>query len=168
MKQILKNDRKHEGNQQALFLRTVLTGLVGGMLAYGMSVFMHYFSFSEISPKTYVIKLLGTNEWINSWIGDMIALCLTGILSILMASLYYLLFRKILSLMLSLFYGFVLWLLTIGFIHPLFPNTKNLFELDGNTIVSTLCHFLLYGIFIGYSISYDYYASIVIKQKSTH
>lgn len=61
----------------------------------------------------------------------------------------------------GIIYGGLLWLVTFFLIQPLFPYTKQIMELSLDTIISTICLFVLYGTFIGYSISYDYYDTYV-------
>ncbi len=41
-------------------------------------------------------------------------------------------------------------------LQPVFPNIPPLTDLNMYTIVSTICLYILYGTFVGYSISYDY------------
>lgn len=54
-------------------------------------------------------------------------------------------------------YGIVLWVILFYILQPIFPNIPSLHELDKDTIITTLCLFIVYGTFIGYSISYDYH-----------
>ena len=65
----------------------------------------------------------------------------------------------------GVFYGITLWMIIFFLIQPLFPNTKQILELNVDTIISTICLFILYGTFVGYSISYDYHDTYVLEKK---
>ena len=41
-------------------------------------------------------------------------------------------------------------------LNPLFPSLNPISELKRNTIISMVCLYLLFGVFVGYSISYEY------------
>jgi hypothetical protein len=53
-------------------------------------------------------------------------------------------------------FGAALWGLVFFILNPMFPNLQTVFELPRNTIVTTACLYILYGVFVGYSISFDY------------
>lgn len=40
--------------------------------------------------------------------------------------------------------------------NPIFEDVKSITELKSDTIVTTLCLYILYGLFVGYSISFNY------------
>ncbi|WP_373900529.1 YqhR family membrane protein [Geomicrobium sp. JCM 19037] len=50
----------------------------------------------------------------------------------------------------------MLWVIIFYISNPLFIGLDSVPELSGITIVSTLSLFVCYGLFIGYSISYEY------------
>lgn len=57
----------------------------------------------------------------------------------------------------SVVYGIILWGIVFYLLQPIYTNIPKLVELNTNSIVTSLCLFILYGTFIGYSISYDYH-----------
>src|SRR5690625_1729997 len=136
--------------------RSILTGFLGGLFFIGFSYLFYMFNFIEISPKSYLIHSWTSSLWTNSWQGEIITLVLGAIISIFVAYMYVLLFKKILSLWLSIIFGSILWGV-VTFIWPiLFNNIPTAQGLDVNTIVSSLSLFILYGTFISYSISFYY------------
>jgi len=147
---------KQRNNNMNVLYRSLLTGFIGGILASSFAVFMYYFNFAEVAPKTYVIRPFFKSNWTSNWIGDLLSILIVGILSVLVALLYFILFKKIYAMWLSGLYGLVLWLFIFIVLQPLFENVQKVYEMNSDTIISTICLFLLYGIFIGYSISYDY------------
>lgn len=149
---------------ESLFLipRTILTGFIGGLLTSLLGIMMYYFNFSEIIHTSYVLRSWITMEWTEGWIGNIVSSFIIGALSIFVALLYYVLFKKINSMWVGVAYGIILWCVFFFFIHPLFPIMKQIINYDVNTILSTVCLFVLYGLFIGYSIAYDYYDTYVL------
>jgi hypothetical protein len=52
--------------------------------------------------------------------------------------------------------GIVLWFIVFWLLEPIFTNIPPFFELDSDTVVTTVCLFILYSVFIAYSISFAY------------
>lgn len=138
-------------------VRTAITGFSGGVFWGLISLAMYYFNFLEISPKMYVLRPWIKAEWTNRFLGDMVSLLLVGMLSIIIAFIYSLLFKKVHSIWIGLMYGIILWIILFLVVHPFFSNIPSIDQFTRETIVSSLSLFILYGTFIGYSISYDYY-----------
>ncbi|WP_121615039.1 YqhR family membrane protein [Virgibacillus halodenitrificans] len=151
----LEQNKREE--PMSLLSRSLLTGFIGGLLFGSLGMVMYYFNFSEVSPKSYVLRSWVTEEWTEKWLGNIIAILLLGILSVLIAMCYYGLLRKIYSLWAGVLFGIILWGLCFYLFQPIFPNIPELSQLTNHTIVSTICLFVIYGSFVGYSISYDYY-----------
>ena len=63
-------------------------------------------------------------------------------------------------------YGAVLWAVVFYLFNPMFPDVQTVAELKRETIVTTLCIYLLYGLFVGYSISFEY--NELNSEKSTY
>lgn len=158
------NDKRFEQNKQeepmSIVSRSLLTGFIGGLLWSFFGVVMYYFNFSEVAPKSYLINSWITADWTVGWLGTISSIIMVGVLSLLTAFMYYILFKKINSLWMGVGYGIILWGIVFYVIQPVFPNIPNLIELNRYTIVSTICLYILYGTFIGYSISYDYHDTI--------
>ncbi|MBP1950376.1 YqhR family membrane protein [Virgibacillus litoralis] len=156
----MKEDKNLEQNKReqpmSLLSRSLTTGFVGGLIASSIGVIMYYFSFSEVAPKSYLIRSWITADWTDGWLGNTLSILMIGVLSLLTAFIYYGIFKKIGSLWMGVGYGIILWVIVFYIVQPIFPNIPNLMDLNRYTIVSTLCLFILYGTFIGYSISYDY------------
>lgn len=165
---VLEEDKKLEQNKQeqpmSLLSRSLITGFVGGLLAGFFGVIIYFFNFSEVSPKSYLIRSWVTADWTDGWLGNTLSILMVGVLSLLTAFIYYGLFKKINSLWMGVGFGIILWGIVFYIIQPIFPNIPDLMDLNRYTIVSTLCLFILYGTFIGYSISYDY-ADTIRKEE---
>lgn len=139
-----------------LIARAMIIALVGGIIWSAFFVFLYYFNFTEVAPKTFLLRPWLQTEWTDLWQGHLLAIFLSGVISILPAMLYYILFKKINSMWVGAGYGIFLWCITFFLLNPLLSVAKPVTELSMDTIITTLCIFILYGTFIGYSISYDY------------
>ncbi|GAB3052125.1 YqhR family membrane protein [Virgibacillus ainsalahensis] len=151
--QLEQNKKEHIGS---LLSRSLLTGFIGGILWSVLGVIMYYFNFTEIGPKHYLLRSWNTAKWTDGWLGDIISILMVGLISIAAALIYYGIFKKVNSMWMGAAYGIILWLIIFFMLQPIFTNIPPLAELSFNTIISTICLFILYGTFIGYSISYDY------------
>lgn len=146
--------------------RAALTGFLGGIFWGLIGSALYYFNFSEVSAKSFLLSSWLKADWTDKWLGHLVAIMLTGIISLAAAFLYYLLFKKLYSMWAGVLYGVILWTLVFYIFNPIFPNIPPILELELNTIVSTLCLYILYGTFIGYSISYDYYEAKIIEEEN--
>lgn len=132
----------------------ILTGLVGGILFSGMAYLAYTFNMTNISPRV-ILEPWALGEWKKGWLGTVISMILYGGISILAAIIYYALLRRFKSMWTGIAYGLVLFLLVFFVLHPLFPGIKPFNKIDFNTIVTSICIYSLYGLFIGYTISYE-------------
>ncbi|MEI5908110.1 YqhR family membrane protein [Bacillus spongiae] len=153
-----KETDKLEQNQKEkpipFLLNVVLTGFIGGVLWSGIAYFTYIFHFTTISPNIF-FEPWAAGEWKDSWIGILLSIIGYGIVSIGAALIYYGLFRKLRSMWVGAAYGIGLFLIVILLLNPLFKSMKSLTELDINTLITCVCIYLLYGVFIGFSISYE-------------
>lgn len=163
----MSKNKQIQSNQQSILKRSLLTGFIGGILSGSFSIFMYYFNFSEVTPRSYVVTNWINNDWANGWIGDIMSIFIIGLLSIFVALIYYVLFKKIYAMWLGAFYGVLIWFFIFVIVQPLYSNMEKVTNLSQDTIISTLCLFLLYGIFIGYSISYDYFDTIILEDEGS-
>lgn len=150
-----------ENNNQVkgffLLIRSLSTGFINGLLWSTIWIIMYYFNFTEITPKAYLLRPWKSITWTNGWIGDIVSIIIIAVLSIIVASIYYMLFKRLSSIWIGVIYGCLIWIILFMAIHPIIPYTKQLSSFSKETIVTTLSLFILYGTFIGYSISFDYY-----------
>lgn len=149
-----------------LLMRSLLTGFISGLLWSSIGVAMYYFNFIEVTPKTFILSPWKSITWTHGWIGDLISIIIVAIFSIFLAFIYYILFKKFPSIWGGIIYGCIIWLIFFFGVQPLFPHVKQLADLSKETIVTTISLFVLYGTFIGYSISFDYHDTFIAKEKT--
>lgn len=156
-----KLEQSKQEKSYSLLARSLLTGFMGGLIWSTFGIIMFYFNFSNVSPTSFILRSWLDAEWTHQWLGNIISIVTVGIISVVVAFLYYMLFRKRHSMWVGTMFGIVLWGIVFYVLQPIFPNIPHLLDLGKNTLVSTLCLYILYGTFIGYSISYDYNDTII-------
>ncbi|MER2457733.1 YqhR family membrane protein [Bacillus subtilis] len=135
--------------------RVAATGFCGGVLWSFVAYIAYLFHFSEISPNM-ILQPFVLGEWKKHGLGTVISIILIGVISIGAAFLYFLLMKRLKTMWPGILYGLVLWLLVFFVFNPIFPEVRTVTELTSDTIITTICIYLLYGLFVGYSISFEY------------
>ncbi|MBM7552322.1 YqhR family membrane protein [Thalassobacillus pellis] len=155
------DEKRLEQNQRekpvSVFNKALFTGFVGGVLWSTFGAVAYYFNFTEVSAASFLFRSFWQTEWTSSLLGEVLAIFGVGIISIGVALLYFSLFKKMNGLMPAVLFGVVLWGLVFYLLNPIFPAVPFLTDLSSDTIVTTICLFVLYGAFVGYSISYEYH-----------
>ncbi|MFZ3590294.1 YqhR family membrane protein [Bacillus sp. DJP31] len=154
----MKEDKKLEQNQTEQPLspaaRTAITGLFGGIFWGSLGYLCYVFSFSKIPPNV-LLDPVAIGDWKEGTLSQFISVLILGLISILVAFAYFAILRKFDKLWVGLLFGLVLWGTVFFVLNPIFSGIPPFKELDLNTIVTTVCLFILYGVFIGYSISFE-------------
>ncbi|MDQ0218365.1 YqhR family membrane protein [Peribacillus cavernae] len=151
-----------EDHSMSLAIDTIVIGFFGGLIWSFIGHIAYYFNMMDFSPK-FILTSWITLAWVHGWLGIVMSLLLFGVLSILSALIYYLLLKKAKSIFAGILYGAGLWLLLVFILKPMFPDFPTFAEMTANTIITSFCIFILYGVFVGYSISYEYQE--IDKQK---
>lgn len=131
------------------------TGLFGGIFWGTVGYIAYLFNFTEIRPNV-ILEPWALGYWKNGWLGTVISLSLMGVFSVIAAFVYYGTLKKRKGIWFGLGYGLVLFLLVFVVLNPLFPGMNPLFDLSRDTIITSICIYIVYGVFIGYSINYEY------------
>ncbi|WP_067836853.1 YqhR family membrane protein [Amphibacillus sediminis] len=139
-----------------LFFRVCSTGFFGGLFWSGIGTICAFLNFTDVSPATLMLKPWLDSEWSKGWSGEIVSVFMISVLSIPLALVYYLFFRRLTGLMPGFLYGVAIWLIIFLGLSRWNRHIPRLIELDQNTLVTTLCLMILYGVFIGYTIYYDY------------
>lgn len=134
--------------------KVAVIGFFGGVFWSAIGYLAHFFNFTKISPNL-VLSPWTVGEWEKGALGNVIGILLIGLLSILVAFLYSTLFKKINKMWPGFLLGILLWLIVFYIFNPIFPGLQSVSDLDRNTVMTTICLYLLYGVFVGYSISFD-------------
>jgi hypothetical protein len=131
------------------------TGLFGGIF-WGLIGYVAYlFNFTVVRPNV-ILEPWALGYWKNEWLGTLISIILLGVFSVAAAFIYYFALRRIKGVWIGMGYGLVLFLLIFFVLNPLFPSIEPLNQMNRDTIITSICLYMVYGLFIGYSINYEY------------
>lgn len=143
-------------NSKSVLKRALLTGFIGGIVWCTITLVLNYFKIIDISPRVYLKWLKLSDKWLKTVYGIIFTIGLYGILSIGIAYIYYLFFKKIEGLIIGIAYGIGLFVIVFIIIPQINSHIPNIFLMSTRSITTSVCLFLLYGLFIGYSISFDF------------
>lgn len=149
----LEQNKKEE--PMSVIGKAITTGFVGGVFWSLLAYFASILNFTEVSPNL-ILQPFALGDWKEGVIGNLISIVIIGLISIGAALVYYAVLKRFKSMWFGVAFGGALWALVFFVLNPIFPNVDTVFELQRGTIVTTLCLYILYGTFVGYSISFDY------------
>ncbi|GAF63792.1 hypothetical protein BTS2_0684 [Bacillus sp. TS-2] len=150
-----KLEQQEREQQMTYKMKVFLIGFFGGLIWSSIGYFTFFFHFIRIGP-AFVLMPWILGDWKDTYIGQLVGILVISIVSIAIAFVYMLTLQKVKSMWVGVGFGLFLWVLIFYILNPFFPGLKTVPHLDSNTIVTSLCLFALYGLFIGYSISYEY------------
>jgi hypothetical protein len=153
-----KKDPDLEQNKQeepmSMLAKVIVIGLCGGIFWSLLGYLLYIFKFTKISPNL-VLQPWAIGDWKNGLYGQFMGIFVIGLLSVGVALLYYATLRRFEKIWVSMIFGLALWGFVFFILNPIFPDLKSVWELGRNTNITTVCLYLLYGVFIGYSISFE-------------
>ena len=153
----MANEQMETSNPKPMsFLVLVFwTGLFGGMFWSSIGWLAYFLNFTEIPPNV-ILQPWALGNWKNEWLGTVISIILIGIISVAAAFVYFWVLKKFKGIWFGIGYGIILFLLVFLVLNPLFPGIKPILNLGRDTFITSICLYIVYGIFIGYSINYEY------------
>ncbi|MEH6891355.1 YqhR family membrane protein [Bacillus sp. JJ864] len=140
--------------EQSVTKKIVQIGVFGGLFWGAVWYFLHIFSFTALGPN-YLLLPFALGDWKEGAWGNIAGIICMGILSILLAFIYKAVLGKFEGLIPGILYGLLWWGLLFFAIPPVAPVIKSMMEMPKETIVTTACIFILYGVFIAYSVSFE-------------
>lgn len=130
-------------------------GFFAGFFWGFVAVFQHYFHFTHIVPGFLLVPFFPI-DFLRTGYGYLVGWLSWIPFSMIASLLYGLLFRRRVSHYRGLIYGALCWGLLFVLICPMLNMTLSINLLDWNSIITSFCLFLVWGLFIGYSISMEY------------
>ena len=140
--------------EQSVTKKIVQIGLFGGLFWGSVWYFLHIFSFTALGPNYFLLPF-ALGRWKEGVWGNIAGIICMGILSILVAFIYKAVLSKFEGLIPGIIYGLLWWGLLFFAIAHVAPVIKSMVEMPKETIVTTACIFILYGVFIAYSVSFE-------------
>lgn len=146
---------KNQTERNKIIRVAISVGLWGGIIWGGVLFLVYYLQFSDVGTSVYAKPFLNP-DYILKWQGHLIGLGFFIIYSIIFSLIYALLLRKLNSPWVGIGYGILLWAIIFLLINPMVDLTKSFMELGANTNSVLICTFILYGLFVGYTISLEF------------
>jgi hypothetical protein len=140
------------------------TGFFGGVFWSTMGFFAYYFHFTKIHPNVVLVSWV-VGDWKRGWQGTIISIIIIGFLSVGAAFIYYAFLKRFNGIWPGILYGFVIFLVVFFVFNPFLPSMGPVNKLNTNTIITSICLYIIYGLFIGYSISYEYSTRKMAKEE---
>lgn len=136
-------------------LNTLLAALFAGFLIGILQLLLFYFNMIEIDPKS-IVESVVFFEIRGNLLTYILYLVINMLISLIIATVYYFLLKRTKGWLSGAIYGIILWVIFYCFLPFIIVNDMLWNIYQSETTVISLCMSLLYGIFIGYSISYNY------------
>ncbi|WP_018923811.1 YqhR family membrane protein [Salsuginibacillus kocurii] len=142
-----------KANELPLVGYMIVTAIFAGVMLYCMWWIANFFLFVDVSPSS-ILPVRAT--FFNDEIVPFLTVVYFIIASFLLIVLAYFTTRKVIEVWPGLIVGFVLWSVFFLWLNAWFPEIKPVAALQPTTIVTSLSLFLIYGIFINYSMAYEW------------
>lgn len=134
---------------------SAMVGFFAGLFWGLVKLVFYWFEFTKIRPSQFVTPWYKAG-YLNSWQGHFIGYFWIVVASIAAALLYALVLRKVKGPWPGMAYGLLWWAVMYIWIGPWTGLTEPVLKLDPATFWSEICLYLLWGTFIGYSISFEF------------
>ncbi len=146
-------DGDSKGNKN--FNKIVSIGFFGGIFWSTVLLVLSYFDFTQIGPN-FVLERIKLGKWANGNVENLISIVGIGIISILIAFVFYFIGRKFNGVLPGIFFGLLLWVIVFILLGKIAFDLKAIKDYSSDTTVTTICLFILYGTFIAYSVSFAF------------
>lgn len=146
-------------NKFSLVLNTFLIGLFGGLFVIAFFMVMYYFNFIEFNvyqPWEKLFMIEGKMKWDNY----LIATIVYSFISIVIAFIYYSIGKKRNHWDVGALYGVMLGIILYIILPIILYDQHLLVDYALKTHIGFFVGIILFGIFIGYSISYEFYLKV--------
>ncbi|GAA3405504.1 YqhR family membrane protein [Paenibacillus hodogayensis] len=152
-------DRAEQGERDAdrtgVLAFALQIGLFAGLIWGAVKVAGAYFKFTKV-PLSFMAKPFFAPSFLNTTAGFWMGWLSFIVFSIAASLLYAVLFRKVRGHWAGIVYGIAWWALIVLLVGPLTGMMKWIYRYDWNTIITDFCLFLIWGLFIGFSISFEF------------
>jgi hypothetical protein len=141
------------------FMKKIYFALYIGFYAgviWGLARWMLYLlQFTKVSPSFLIIPLY-SKHFVGSWVGQTVGISAFILMSIIASLLYAVFLRKMKGPWPGIIFGAVWWVAVSVIIGPLFGMEPAIWNIDLNSMLCDVCIFILWGVFIGYSITLEF------------
>ncbi|WP_082233865.1 YqhR family membrane protein [Halobacillus massiliensis] len=154
------SDKRRQQDQteppQSILAKSLTVGFVAGLIWSTFGSIFYYFHFTQVSAATFIFRSFWQTDWTGSLLAEILSILVVGLLSIFVALLYFLILKKKKGIWPGVIYGVLLFVVVFIALNPVFSAVPSWSEMTSDSYVTNICLFILYGVFTGYSISYEY------------
>ncbi|MCS7461661.1 YqhR family membrane protein [Paenibacillus doosanensis] len=133
----------------------VYIGLFAGLIWGAVKMLEHYLHFTSLPPG-FLVEPFFKRSFLLSFQGYLLGWLIFILFSIFASLVYTLLLAKANGPWAGVAYGAIWWMLIFLLIGPVTGMMNWIAYLDWNTIITDFCLFIVWGLFIGYSISLEF------------
>jgi len=137
------------------WLYAIYIGFFAGFIWGALKIVEQYFKFTKITIG-FLVEPFFRHDFLLTWQGMLIGWGFFALFSIVAAFLYMVTLWKQDGPWWGIAYGFVWWCVLYLLIGPTTGMVYWMKDQDLNSILSDFCLFLVWGLFIGYSITVEY------------
>lgn len=148
--------------------KSLIIGLFGGIFLVLFFSVMYYFNMTEINVFKPWKKLYSIMKWPVTWYMYPLWMIIYGLTSILPAIGYFLIGKNRTHWGVGVLYGLGLAILVYMIIPNLLWNYHVWHMYEWKTHIGVFVFFIIYGVFIGYSISYEYSTQFYLAKKKSN
>jgi len=130
-------------------------GFFSGVIWGGVKIVQYYFKFTSIVIG-FLVEPFYKHVYLTQWQGTLIGWGSFILFSIMGSFIYAALFHKIKGTWLGMLYGAAWWCLLYLIIGPKTGMIKWIGHYSWDTIIADFCLFVLWGLFIGYTIAVEF------------
>ncbi|MGO4494669.1 YqhR family membrane protein [Paenibacillus sp. 2RAB27] len=130
-------------------------GFFAGLIWGALKIVENYFKFTTIGIG-FLVEPFFKHDFFNTWMGLFMGWITFALFSIFAAFIYMVTMWKLRSPFWGIGYGALWWAIIYLIVGPITGMMYWITELELNTIISDVCLFLVWGMFIGYSIAIEY------------
>ncbi|WP_051189029.1 YqhR family membrane protein [Halalkalibacillus halophilus] len=153
-------------NHSSIIMKSIITGMFGAFIFGSIFSFTYFLTFTDLSHASFTLRPFIQDSWVDQFWGEIVSLIIIILLGAIPGYLYYATLKKLTGWLPGFVYGLVIWGIVYIGIGLLLPNIPPLNELGSDTIVTSVCLAVLYGVFVGYTISYDYHGERLDRKMS--
>jgi hypothetical protein len=153
-----------KSNKKSYFKKLLIIGIFGGLFWGTLASLSTYFSFSEVSPRTLIIRTIGLT-FASDYYEHLAGIVVISLLSVLYTFCYYLFFKNYQGVFIPVVLGIVVYCLIFLVISKFTLNVPKIQYYGSETFTTILCLFILYSTFIGVSVSYEYKSHKAIRSN---
>ncbi|TBL79909.1 YqhR family membrane protein [Paenibacillus thalictri] len=133
----------------------IYIGFYAGLIWGALKIVEHYFQFTELTPG-FLIEPFFKHAFLLTWQGLLVGWLFFIIFSIIASLIYAVAMAKAKGPWPGAVYGIAWWALLYLILGPASGMMSSIGRIEWNTLITDGCLFVLWGLFIGYSITLEF------------